>query len=126
MTYGVVGRWTLGPARAAVLAAMPDVATIYRATTTRTAGGYAQSDPWPVAGTTRCRLTTSLTTVPSEQPGASQLVSITHWMLTVPAGADIRRSDRIEVQGTLFEVLGGFQSSTLNVSDTYSLAEIQA
>ena len=46
--------------------------------------------------------------------------------LTVPAGADIRRSDRIEVQGTLFEVLGGFQSSTLNVSDTYSLAEIQA
>lgn len=126
MTMGVFGRWTLGPMKAAALAAMPDVADILRAATTRTAGGYSQSpDPWPTVATTRCRLTTSLTTVPSEQPGATQLVSITHWMLTVPSGTDIRPSDRIQVQGATFEVLGGFQSGTLNITDTYSLAEIQ-
>lgn len=126
MTGGVLGRWTLGPAKAAALAAMPDTAIIRRATTARSAGGYSQSaNPWPAVGTTRCRLTTSLTTVPSEKTGAGQQVSITHWMLTVPAGTDIQRSDRIEAQGITFEVLGGFQASTLNITDTYSLAEIQ-
>lgn len=104
--------------------AMPDTATILRLPSppTRTAGGYQQN--YSAVGTTPCRLTTSLTTVPSEQAAAGQLASITHWMLMVPADTDIHSGDRIEFGTALFEVLGGFQQSSWNISDTWSLAEI--
>lgn len=103
--------------------AWPDKATILRNTSVNGAGG-SSSDYLPV-GTTICRLTTSLTTTPSEVEIAAELASVTHWMLNVPADTDIKPSDRVQVQGITFEVVGGYKAASWNISDTHILAEVQ-
>jgi hypothetical protein len=101
----------------------PDVATILRSTSAASSGGYSQN--YATIASVPCRLTTSIYTVPGEQLGAGQLVSVTRWLLNVPPNTDIRPSDRIMVQGETFEVLGGFGAASWNIADTYSLAEIK-
>lgn len=105
------------------LAAMPDTASVYRATPTSTAGGWSQwpSNP-PVHHTTKCRLVSLPAAI--EENAAAELASITHWKLVVPANTDITARDRVGVSGHMFEVAGGMAADSFNVIDIYYLTEI--
>lgn len=115
----VLQRWAPDKLRA-VLAAMPDTATILRNTPSSTPGGWSQS--FVVVGTSPCRLVGI--TAPTEQLAAAEIASVTHWRLEVPAGTNIKPSDRVQVTGSTYEVLGAFGSKTFGVTDTFYLAEI--
>lgn len=104
--------------------AMPDTATILRLTAASTAGGH--SETYAQVGTTQCRLTASVLSGGTEQMGAGQLVATMAYTMTVPPGTDIRDSDRIVCQGTTFEVLAGKRVASWNLSDSYTLEEIQS
>lgn len=99
----------------------PDTATILRDTPASTAGGW--SSTYVAVGTTACRLTPA-SLAPAEMIAAAELASITRWFLNVPPGTDIRPRDRVTVQGTTFEVLGGYQPGSWNIADIHILAEV--
>src|SRR5436853_652197 len=104
------------------LQAMPDAATILRQTAASTAGGH--SETYAQIGTSPCRLTASVLSGGTEQMGAGQLVATMAYTMTVPAGTDIRDSDRIVCQGTTFEVLAGKRAASWDLSDSYTLVEV--
>lgn len=110
--------------------AMPDTATILRlpSPTVRTAtGGY--STVRTAHHTTPCRLTASVLSGGGEQEAAGQLAGIMAYALTVPAGTDIRPSDQIQVPDAngvrTFEVAAGKTVASWNMSDSWTLTEIQ-
>jgi hypothetical protein len=109
--------------RADSLPAMPDTATILRLTATSTAGGHSQS--YGSIGTTPCRLSASVLSGGNEQSVAEQLAGIMAYTLVVPAGTDIKPSDRIQVSGRTFEVQAGKTVASWNLSDSWTMTEIQ-
>lgn len=126
MTMGILGRWTLGPARQAALAGMPDVVTVLRRSRppARTAtGGYTQD--FAAHHTLRCLLTASILSGGDEAPGAGQTAALMRYTMNVPAGADITPEDRVQLGDTIFEVAAGKRASSLNISDSWTLTEIQ-
>ncbi len=115
----VIQRWAPGKLRA-VLAALPDIASIMHPSPASAAGGFNES--FPVTGTTPCRL--AGLTGPIEQTAAEQIASVTRWRLEVPDGTVIHPIDRVSVNGKTFEVAGALNKETLAVTDTYYLVEI--
>lgn len=103
---------------------MPDTASIVRPIITNGPGGPRETSA-PTIGTTPCRLTASILSGGDEQLAAGQIVGIMAYTLTVPPGTDIKDSDRIVCQGTTFEVRAGKRSASWNISDSYTLVEIQ-
>lgn len=103
--------------------AMPDTATILRPTFVNGPGG--QRPTFASVGTTICRLSASVLGGGNEQDAASQLAGIMTYTLTVPPGTDINRGDRIESSGSTFEVAAGKRAASWNLSDSWTLTEIQ-
>jgi hypothetical protein len=120
----VINDAELASLKAESLRAMPDTATILRPTSVNGPGG--QSQTFAPVGTTPCRLTASVLSGGSEQAGASKLVSIMAYMLTVPAGTDINARDRVQVADATFEVLAVKGSASWNMSDSCTLVEIRS
>lgn len=110
----------LASIQADVLPSMPDTATIQRGPATSTAGGWSQT--FPTVGTTKCHL--SPIGPSSEALAADELAAVTKWLLTTPAGTDIRPSDRIVCNGKTFEVSGGTGSKTWEITRNFYLTEI--
>jgi hypothetical protein len=114
----------LASMKAEGLRAMPDTAMILRPTIVNGPGGAEQTYP-STGPTTVCRLSASVLSGGSEQLAAGQLVGTMGYSLTVPPGTDIKNSDRILCQGTTFEVISGKRAASWNLSDSYTLTEIQ-
>lgn len=104
--------------------AMPDTATILRATAVNGPGGQSRGVP-AVVGTTPCRLSASVLGSGNEQDAAAQLAGIMTYTLTVPPGTDITHNDQIQVGDTVFEVAAGKRAASWNMSDSWTLTEIQ-
>lgn len=103
---------------------MPDTATILRPTVVNGPGG--QKPTWAAVGTTPCRLSASVLSGGNEQPGGGQLVALMSYTLTVPPGTDITHTDRIQVGDTTFEIAAGKRAASWNMSDSWTLTEIQS
>lgn len=127
MTRPMLTDAELSSLKAEGLRAMPDTATILRATVTHTAGGYQQT--FAPHHTTICRLTGRSQSGGNEQEAAGQLAGIMAYSMTVPAGTDITPADRIQIpDGTgvrTFEVAAGKTVASWNMSDSWTLTEIQ-
>lgn len=89
---------------------LPDEATLKRPTYAPDGGG-GRTQIWTVVGTLRCRLepyggATSARGAGGESdthPG-ERLESRTSHMVSLPADADVRLTDRLEINGVTFEV----------------------
>jgi head-tail adaptor len=93
----------LAAMRQAQEAALPETATIKRATNTRTAsGGTTQS--WATAGTSACRL--SSRGVPREYLEAGAARGVQYWMVTMPHGTNVTREDQLVIGARTLEVVG--------------------
>jgi hypothetical protein len=118
----------LASLKAEDLRAMPDTATILRRAGDRTAGG-GSSGNFVAHHTTPCRLSASVLSGGGEQDAASALAGIMAYTLTVPAGTDVRPSDRVQIPDTptprIFEVAAGKTVASWNMSDAWTLTEIQ-
>lgn len=127
MTLPMIGDAELASLRTEGLRAMPDVATILRRPATRTPGGF--SGDFAALTTTPCRLSASVLGGGDEQMAASQLAGIMPYTLVVPAGTDIKPSDRIQVPDAngvrTFEVKAGKTVASWNMSDAWTLVEVQ-
>lgn len=128
MPVPMIGDAELASLKAEGLRGMPDTATVLRNTPTRTSDGGSAPNFQP-HHTTPCRLTASVLSGGSEQDAASQLAGIMAYTLTVPAGTDIVPSDRIQVPDApgvrIFEVASGKTVASWNMSDAWTLTEIQ-
>lgn len=40
------------------------------------------------------------------EPGAAGELSVTHWLLMLPAGTDLRTGDSVEVEGAAYQLVG--------------------
>jgi hypothetical protein len=110
----------LASLKAEGLRAMPDTVTILRNTPTQTpTGGWRPN--WQPHHTTKCRLSASVLSGGNEQEAAGQLAGIMAYTLTVPAGTDITPADRIRD----FEVAAGKTVASWNMSDSWTLTEVQ-
>lgn len=89
--------------RAAQATALPETATIQRATTSRTASGGTTTN-WATAGTAACRL--SSRGVPQEYLEAGAARGVQYWMVTLPYGTDVRRTDRLVIGAQTLEIVG--------------------
>lgn len=120
----------LSSLKAEGLRAMPDTATILRLPDppVRTAtGGYSTTRT--AHHTTPCRLSASVLSGGNEQEAAGQLAGIMAYTLTVPAGTDITPADQIQVPDAngvrIFEVAAGKTVASWNMSDSWTLTEVQ-
>jgi hypothetical protein len=109
--------------KAVALRAMPDTATILRPTTASTPGGFSQN--FVPVGTTPCRLYASVLASGGEQISAAELASTMVYTMTMPPGTDVQPRDRVQVQGTTFEVIAIKGASSWNISDSATLKEIR-
>jgi hypothetical protein len=145
MPYPLIGDAELAALKAEGLRAMPDTATILRPTTTNTYAGpdvtYSPPTTQLVApdilalkpdiapGTTPCRLSASVLSGGNEQESAGELVGIMAYTLTVPPGTNITPADRIQVPDgdgvRIFEVASGKTVASWNMSDSWTLTEVQ-
>lgn len=139
---------TIGPTTAELaemigedIKAMPDVATVLRPAATRGPGGYNQDFqavttqvvsaailrqfPTIAPGTTPCRLTASVLSGGSEPGGPGQLVSTMGYTMTMPPDTDVQPRDRLQIQGTTFEVLAIKGAASWNLSDSATLVEVR-
>lgn len=128
MPVQLIGDYELSILKAEGQRAMPDTATILRSTPVRTAtGGYSQD--FQPHHTTICRLSASVLSGGAEQDAASQLAGIMAYSITVPAGTDITPADRIRIPDgdgvRIFEVAAGKTVASWNMSDSWTLTEIQ-
>lgn len=127
MTRPMISDAELAGLKAEGLRAMPDTATILRATVTHTAGGSQQA--FSAHHTTICRLSASVLSGGNEQEAAGQLAGIMAYSMTVPAGTDITPADLIQVPDgagvRTFEVAAGKTVASWNMSDSWTLTEIQ-
>lgn len=127
MTQPMISDAELASLKSEGLRAMPDTATILRMTTVATAGGYTQT--YASIGTTPCRLSASVLSGGDEQEAAAQLAGIMAYNLAVPAGTDITPADRIQVSDgagmRTFEVKAGKTVASWNMSDSWTMVEIQ-
>lgn len=118
----------LASLKAEGLRAMPDTATILRAAPTKTATGGSRPN-YTAHHTTKCRLTASVLSGGNEQQAAGQLVGIMAYTMTVPAGTDVTPADRIQIPDgagvRVFEVAAGKTVASWNMSDAWTLTEIQ-
>jgi head-tail adaptor len=93
----------LAAMRAVQKAALPETATIRRATASRTTTGGTSLE-WSDAGTAACRL--SSRGVPQEYLEAGAARGVQYWMVTLPYGTDVRREDRLVIAARMLEVVG--------------------
>lgn len=130
MTQPMLSGYELSTLKAEGLRAMPDTATVLRRPSppVRTASG-GSSGTHLAHHTTPCRLTASVLSGGNEQEAAGQLAGIMAYTLTVPAGTDITPADRIQVPDgagvRVFEVAAGKTVASWNMSDSWTLTEIQ-
>lgn len=83
--------------------AMPDTATISRATTASDSrGGFTAT--YTTAATTVCRVL-RVSGTPREMERGGKTVTVRVTPIYLPTGTDVRDGDRIIVSGTTFEVL---------------------
>lgn len=120
----MIGPGELDTLRRESLHAMPDTVHILRPTNVRDAGGYTPTD-FAEVGTSPCRLTASILSGGGERTSAGQLVSMMAYTLTVPAGTDVKPSDRVEVSGVTFEVTAIKDAASWNLTDSCTLMEIR-
>jgi hypothetical protein len=124
----MIGDAELASLKAEGLRAMPDTVTILRNAPTQTpTGGWRPN--WQPHHTTKCRLSASVLSGGNEQEAAGQLAGIMAYTLTVPAGTDITPADRIRVPDGSgprdFEVAAGKTVASWNMSDSWTLTEVQ-
>jgi head-tail adaptor len=93
----------LAAMRATQARALPETATIRRATTSRTATG-GTSESWDDAGSASCRL--SSRGVPREYLEAGAVSGAHYWMVTMPYDTAVTREDRLIVGGRTLEIVG--------------------
>jgi hypothetical protein len=124
----LIGTAELAILKADALPAMPDTATVLRNTPTRTATGGSRKN-FAAHHTTPCRLTASVLSGGGEQEAAGQLAGIMAYTMTVPAGTDITPADQIQIPdgagARVFEVAAGKTVASWNMSDSWTLTEIQ-
>jgi len=92
----------LAAAQAAAAAALPDTATVERPTMASDGAG-GQTVAWQAAGSYAARLAPA--GAEDERQMAGRMTATCLWRITLPAGADVRPGDRLQVSGRRFEVL---------------------
>ena len=113
---------SLAPFRTALESIMDSTATIQRPTKTRdTTGGWTTS--LTTVATLPCFYSPMMIT-PREQETTTAVKAISFWTFIFPAGSDVRNTDRIQVGGRTWEVVGGAER-TLNIRLTVTAMEIQ-
>lgn len=86
---------------------LPDTAAITRTQTTRDSSGGVKTASTTNVATVPCRVTVrSQDGSAREDVHAERPTSRVEWILTVPAGTDLRASDRVTVGSRVFEVTG--------------------
>lgn len=87
---------------------MNETATVSRvARTSDGMGGWTES--WTTAGTLACRRVSTLSQ--AEQRIAERLTVVRPWMVQVPAGSDVRETDRLVLGSDTLEVVHVGRSS---------------
>lgn len=86
-------------------AALPDSGTILRGTSVST-GGLGGSTTFTPSGTVPCRVRPQGMISPSDIGRAGGQALLEYWLITMPAGTDIRDGDRISSLGHTFEAIG--------------------
>lgn len=84
--------------------ALPGTAVILRCTLTPDGMG-GQTEAWQAAGTAIARLYGQNSRAVAElASNGAQVIAVTRWYVTLPAGTDVTAADRLSVAGRLFEV----------------------
>lgn len=101
---------------------MPDACTIKRlAVTADGAGG--QTESWSTATNVACRL--APLTGGDERIMADKLTAVSPYMVTMPAGTDIRPADRLVIGGRTFEVAAVLAGGGWETARRVAVVEIQ-
>ncbi len=94
----------LASMRAAVMASLPETARILRVIRQSDGlGGFLEV--WTELATAPCRVAPRENT-PVETAVGGRIVDRVLWVITLPAGLDVRPDDRIAVGSRTFEILG--------------------
>lgn len=88
--------------RATADKALPDSATIRRATLSSDGAG-GQTQTWADVATVACRLMPRLTQ-PQDKTVGDKLTNVSGWMIALPYGTDVTEGDIVTVGGRTFEV----------------------
>lgn len=83
---------------------MPDSAAIQRLT--ETASGDGTSESWATVATVACRLSPNGSAATEALGAGLSVRSAANWRVALPAGTDVRSSDRLVINARTFEVAG--------------------
>lgn len=102
---------------------MPDVVRVHRYTGVD--DEYSgRTETWTPAETYPCRVVQRLFAEPREVEVADTILSTTSWHIKTRWNADIKRQDRLEVGGDIFEVLDADHSKSERIALTVACRKL--
>lgn len=75
--------------------------------------GMSSSSPDSVVGTTKCRVAPG---GQRESVVAGRLIGVGTWRVTLPATSDVRQTDRLRIDGRVYEVLSILAPATFETA----------